>query len=476
MNNQLFLLFENKYNLFDVKVNGFQVWPYIRFSTYMKIEEMANHQQKRKTPQKRPGVQEIVSIIYNCTYKNPLLYKTKHKYLIVEHARKLLVDNKYECIYTNELADILGNKAVSAEFLYEGKHLYPSRVNNPLCLDYIDIAPGITRGVLEIKYKNELKEIAQFSKKVSGFIAEWFNVDIEPEYINNMAAKRFIWHHEKIKLFAKLLRNISPEIIIEVVGYETDKMILNEAAHQLGIRVIELQHGVLSTGHIAYNYLNKVEYSYLPDFYFLFSDFWKTAASFPVEDQKLVSVGYPYLDRMLEKYKEDDYKQESLTIIVLSQPEYSIKLQENVLTLIECLDTRSVKYKIIYKLHPAEYRLSSNNFSDLREKSQIEVIDSSNKNLYELFSEADIQIGVTSTAIYEGLAYGLGTYLFHFEKTDEYMGELCRCGAASLFNSPQEMAAEIDKDSSKKRNSNMREVFFKPNALANIQQELDKLI
>lgn len=476
MNNQKFLLFENECNLFNVFINGFQIWPYIRFSTYMKIEEMANHQQERKATSRRPGVHEIASIIKNCTYRNPFLYKTKHRYLIVEAAVKRLVNNKYECIYTNELAEILGNNAVSAEFMLEWKHLYPSRVNKPLCLDYIDIAPGIGRGVVELKHKSELKIIAQFSTNVSRSIEEWFNIHIDPDFISNMAVKRFIWHHKKIKLFDRLLKNISPELIIEVCGYETNKMILNEAAHHLGIKVVELQHGVLSPGHIAYNYLNKVSYSYLPDCYFLFSDFWKTAASFPVEDRKLVSVGYPYLDRMLEQYKKNDCKRDCLTIIVLSQLEYSIKLQENVLILLDCLDTLSVEYKIIYKLHPAECRLNSNTFSDLKEKKHIEVIDSSNRNLYELLSEADIQIGVTSTAIYEGLSYGLRTYLFHFEKTDEYMGELCRRGAASLFDSPLEMATAIEKDNSEKRQNSMRDVFFKPNALANIQQEIEKLI
>ena len=42
----IFLDFEKEFNLFDKSINSFYYWPYLRFSVYMKIEEIINKQKK----------------------------------------------------------------------------------------------------------------------------------------------------------------------------------------------------------------------------------------------------------------------------------------------------------------------------------------------------------------------------------------------------------------------------------------------
>lgn len=70
-------------------------------------------------------------------------------------------------------------------------------------------------------------------------------------------------------MLRRIIKSISPKVIVEVVGYETNKMIINEIAHEMGISTIELQHGVIGRGHIAYNYLINREYSICRSIFFI---------------------------------------------------------------------------------------------------------------------------------------------------------------------------------------------------------------
>ena len=65
---------------------------------------------------------------------------------------------------------------------------------------------------------------------------------------------------------------------------------------------------------------------------------------------------------------------------------------------------------MIYKLHPSEYADWKTRYPWLRESS-VEVIDDPRRSIYELFAGTDAQVGVYSTALFEGLAFGLPTFI-----------------------------------------------------------------
>ena len=66
-------------------------------------------------------------------------------------------------------------------------------------------------------------------------------------------------------------------------------------------------------------------------------------------------------------------------------------------------------YQVIYKLHQGELVGWKEKFPWL-DSSGITVIDHDRCNLYALLAESRIQIGVCSTALYEGMAFGCATY------------------------------------------------------------------
>ena len=465
-NPKKYLKVENDKEFLSEIVDGYRIWAYIRFNVYMKLEEVLNNQEKRLTKNKY-NIKEILLIILNCTLRNPLIRTKPKDVLIFSHARRQLIDNTYHCIYTDDLYEKLGDKAIMGEFVFRTKHFEPVYTNNLLYLDYIDIIPGLLYKIKKHTYKEQLNRIEEFVTDALLILNKEFNVDLDIKYFVALSQKRFIWYVMKKKYIYRLIKKITPKVIVEVVSYETNKMIINEIADQMGIPTFELQHGVISQGHIAYNYYTKYNYSYMPKYLLTFSEYWNNVASFPFDNNSIIPVGYPYLDDMLLKYppkQTDEY-----TIIVLSQPEYSIKLMKNVMELIKILDSKNINYKMIYKLHPAEYNIPVSQFSVLSNNPKVHLIHSSKYNLYELFAKSNIQIGVTSTAIFEGVAYGLKALIFHFEKTDEYMRELCQTTAGEMFDSASEMAQRIiSLKESKDDELKLRELFFKSKGINNI--------
>ena len=476
-----FMDFEEDCGLFNHVVDGFCVWAYCRFSVYMRIEEILNHQTKRSVDERKAGFKELCSIAANCTINNPVIKAPKADRLFFSHARKVLDNGSYKCIYTDDLANLHPERSVTSEFLFHNTHLKPAFFKRTQYLDFVDILPVIRRKAFEARNEAHLKQIRSICETIEQSIRDVFEVELGAGYLSGMAAKRYVWYKQKKKLLTDYILKVDPRIIIETVGYETNKMIINEIAKEQGITTVELQHGVIGKGHIAYNYKTKYPYAFLPDYLFVFSDYWKQTASYPFQDDKVVVTGYPYLEAMMEKYPQNERNEgdnSRIVILVISQPEYSIKLLDDIKTMVDSLNSSGIQYQLLYKLHPAEYSMDNSAFSGLEALDNVEVVKDTSVNLYSLFARADIQIGVTSTAIFEGLAYSLPTVIMHYEKTDAYMGQLCSRGYAIMCDDGEAAAHLVDMQAKGEitLEKTDRSVFFMPNALRAIDEKLTELV
>ena len=177
---------------------------------------------------------------------------------------------------------------------------------------------------------------------------------------------------------------------------------LNEVSKMCGIKTVELQHGIINREHIAYNYPSCVSVNQFPDYFFVWSDFWKNRVKCPILENRIIATGFPYLEKQIRKYaKKRIQKSEKKVVLFLSQGNIGRHLAQIAIGVYKVLDRN--KYHIIFKLHPDEFVSWKNQFPELAECSDIEIIDNGKQNLYELFAKSDVQVGCFSTAIYEGL-------------------------------------------------------------------------
>ena len=262
-----------------------------------------------------------------------------------------------------------------------------------------------------------------------------------------------------------MLSQMKPKIVVEVVSYNSKCMVINEICKELGILTIELQHGWIGRDHVAYNYAPGSVVKQFPDKIYLFGEYYKTKASFPISQDNLIITGFPYYERELQKYKERRRKDTRYTILFLSQGSYAKSLPQLAVDLRKVTDENHVR--ILYKLHPIEYHNWQQTSPLLLEKG-IEVIGAKDMPLYECFANSDVQIGAYSTAIYEGLGFGLRTIIVE-KNSGDFFRDLIDAGIIETFETVSDLIVKIKNHKPITYNTSY---FWKENALYNLEREL----
>lgn len=472
-----FIKFEEQYGLLLDKVDDFSYWAYARFEIYNRLLEkkITNRGTAHFVAAKIKG-KDFINILNSILAAYIQLYRNKNKILFLAHSRRVLIDNKYECIYTDRLADRFGTLSLRTEFMYGYTHFKPT-YQKVFYLDFLELYAGIKYRFIKKKYSREKVILKRKAAYVSQAIYKEFSISLDKKILEDHFIGNYLRYKQKKKLFFKFLKRLNPKIVINVVGYSFNNMIFNEVAKKLGIGTIELQHGIVGKGHIAYNYFVERNYEFLPDKMFFFSDYWAKTCRFPIGNNNKYVTGYPYLEEQLKKFPPQyNLNNTRIKILFLSQPtcnERLIKISEDLLEYVQ----NKYQIEIYFKLHPHEYNDSFDKYRKLLQFSNFYLINNSKISLYKLFSIVGIQVGATSTAIYEGLAYKLKTYIYHIEGTDECMGDLCSLGYAEMFDNSNELYNKINDYYSVEQNFSVEySQFFENNSLDKMTNIINKFI
>lgn len=429
-----FLEFEYKHNCFAYNYNGFNYWIYIRYM-------LSNHILKLLSPNDFGSI-EIVKLtklqkmrlfssrLLNAVFHNPLYECRKNELLIVQHQRKYLIDEVYQDIYTNFLITQFQNANVldtSDNGIYK----------KPQIRKFLNDDYSILKRILYNKlYHFPLSFISQI-EDLQKSIEKEFKVILGTGYLKNMIFVSYTYYKSIKPFLYKLLKKMGTKFIIETVYYGQRNEILNEIASELGITTIELQHGTIGRTHIAYNFIEKNTMPQFPDFLLTFSDYWKYTARFPIDASNIISVGFPHFEK--EKSKNPKQKSNKIVILFISQTTIGCELSKIATKLNQLIDLE--KFKIIYRLHPSESFEWRKRMPWLA-KSGIEVIENFQNSIYSQFSIASIQIGVYSTALYEGLGFGLNTMIVKLPGY-ERLNSLVEKGYATLVTDENQIYQKL---------------------------------
>ncbi len=492
-----YLKLECETGLLNDKIGDFRYWLFIRDKLYMKIEELSSANTNIPTGNntskiaafidkmtsssvvelvwKKICLKDILYVIKNLTISNPLLFIKKSKILIFTSNRRTLIDGKYYETWTDEIADSFGKDCLTVESLDVTSHRRPLYTKNIKEIDVVDIFPLLVSFINKLSCKKTLKKlVSEKVDKIERSLIEYIGISPNKEYLETLILTRFFWYHSKKRILKKIIKKVNPNIIIEVVGYETNNMIVNELGKQLSIPTIELQHGIIGMQHIAYNYLCRKTFKPLPDYIFFYSNYWKNTCRFPIKKTHQLAVGFPFFENQLKKYPPVISKDNRLRIIVLSQPVFKYEIVTFIDRLLCLFEEGKIRFSLTYKLHPAEYNQPIEDWKKITSHKNVKLINDSSDALYKLFSENDILIGVTSTAIFEGLAYGLNTFVLNIGNANERMIDLIENKYVTFCNTPEEVV-----------NSEMlwtqtpplkRNEFFEPNSMKNITGIINKLM
>lgn len=471
LSTEMFLEIEKKYDLYNEQIEGCNFWIYSRFAIWENY--IRGPKQGIEIINRTPKIKNKLKTFFQLgkTYFFQGNIPTKKvDVCFLSHERRYFEDGIYKCMYTELLSDYFSNNIILEKpYLYN--HFKPIACKNVIYTDRASINGELERlfnkNILKKRYKEILNKIYEKICDPICELSKAYNVTIDIDSVVTLIAKKIFSYKGKYNYFKSVLDKTQPKIIVEVVSYAMDCMMINELAAERGITTIELQHGQIAEWHIAYRYNKDVMVKQLPTKVFMFSDFAKKYIDLPIPDSNLVSVGYPYFEKMKKKYEKKS-KSNKIGILFISQKEIGKELSKIAMEIYKSLPKD--KYYIIYKLHPSEFENWKSNYPCLSE-TNIKVIDNKNCNLYECFAESDIQVGVCSTGLYEGLGFGLRTYIYK-HPLSEGVRLLCQEGYAQYFDDYKELLCLMEGTNDKK----LVEGIWKENALQNIIEEIQREI
>ena len=390
----------------------------------------------------------------------------------MNHSRRVLNDTFYECIYTDELASHFSDKVV-LEHPYQLKHLSPVLTQNLIYTDYIAVRGNLyfilCKRFLRKRYNELISLIEAKTKPALTAIENAYAITLNKDKVYHLIAKQILTYKGKYPCFKKLLSKIHPKILIEVVHYDMDCMIANEIGRELGTVTIELQHGMMSD-HIAYSYASDVDIVQFPQKIFLFSEYWKRCIRLPIASENIIATGFPYFEKKKQSLIiPHDFSDGRTNILFLSQGSIGKQLSELAVSLSHKLDAD--RYRILFKLHPGERAIWKELYGSLIDSDVITLFDDK-YSLYDYFNISAVQVGVYSTALYEGLGFGLHTFIYHIGAAD-CMKDLCSASYASYIEDAAELCDKLNDISSSTVSG---KEFWQTNALDNMHSEINKYL
>ena len=392
---------EDKYDLFNLEINGIHPWAAFRMDLYYEIgkrHKIFDKDLNMKLSRREKAI-NFFRLLKNSIFNHSNLNLKKVDILVFSHNRSQEVDKKLIDPYTFYLKKDLIKKQISFlefESPYKGKHIREKQKTKRY-LDSILIYRNIKNLFISTSINKKNRTTLEMLSNEINQVTTSF-LDIKKILISN--SKKFI---PTYSFYLKLLKRTQPKKIYLIVSYGRGELI--KAAKDLGIEVIELQHGTFSKYHLGYSFPEKVNTQYFPDKFYVWTDYWKNLINLPIQLEKVIISPFQYLE--IEKKKYTHIKKEKDSLLILSQG----GITESILSRIIENITYFQKFNITFKLHPNEYHMMSEykNLIYLQKKHNVKVV--TNIDLYKYLAKSEYQAGVFSTSLYEGVEFNCKTIL-----------------------------------------------------------------
>lgn len=444
-----------------LQVKGIYFWHLVRMAFYEMVMEAlpgmgAAHpdQYYKMSMWKKIGLG--VKMVLGAVVRNPRFrFRKQRRFLIVCAPRKTKCKGRYIFTLLEPALEILeGDYNYLERPELDGHRRDPGRK----CLAYSDYME-FTRLINQVRGKYFMNEQEQsVIDEIIASVERTFSIKLDTQKVYGRVNSNLTGFFTYYKAYEKLIDRIKPRCILETTHYEVAKMSLNKLAHERGIKVYELQHGVMN---LQYE-VPDVDV-YMPDELLTFGEYWNHSADYP---GRMTPVGNPHLEECVREMKTEV---DIPTVLILSGGPVAKTMVQLALDMERYSREHDLKIRILFKLHPNEYQTWRMLHPRLQD-SAIEVIDNNERDLYYYFSISTHQIGVSSTALYEGLAFHLKTIIFKAYRYDMMM-DIIQAGYAQLAANLEEVMELILNQEDTELDL---EGFWKQNARDNLENILRK--
>lgn len=353
-------------------------------------------------------------------YKELPVISSQQKYLLICPIRfiKDPDSGKEKNIYIEKLLSYLGRQ-------YCHIH-YRSSLTATTSIEFDSILPDWLS--LSIRFSEFDSECVKMLREIYHQIIHAAALQPDDHVEIQLAFENF-WR--EARLYYSVLKNSPVKTAFIYPAYQNEALVY--ALRKAGIRIIELQHGVISKGANFYVYpaiVNKVKGDkLLPDEIWVWGNYWKNVLLKGAEFKKeQIKVAGDFISR--PAYPQESDQKEKILLIALSSNTQAvfipyIKQLEKQLRL-------HPDWRIQIKLHPGD----PNNQVYLDAFGSLEKIELVGKqiNIAECLRKASIQISIYSNTLFE--AIGTGTLNFCLDVDAKFKGfvdDVVAAGVAYLL-------------------------------------------
>lgn len=428
---ELYEAIEKDLHLDDSLINGVPWWDSLRYPLFQEILRDLRLRDDLATTTKAPliyrkvknGMKLLSHILSLLTSRSPLMISDK-SILVWGHARKKFDNGLYTDIYSDPFVELFPDNLRVAIIARAGKYsgLKQKSPGISFCAESLISVAVLLSAIASLLLR------PRRDQTVINILESRLLQDFQIKYNLKNSILRSVanWHSLHFVMTAYFrLKRPSHFFIVVSAGHEP----VIAAAKAANIPTIELQHGSPSRGKLNYDYSSGISKSSFPDYFLSFGEYWKNSVTLPIPKDRNLSFGFPYLANKISFYSM--VEKENI-LLVVSQPVFATSLARFA---IKALGVGDIK--VVFKPHPSEFVSDAPDyFRDLRDAGVFIAEESS--DIYFLFSKARWQVGVFSTALYEGLCFNVALFLLPLPGF-ECMEPLVTCGLAKIIRSVDDL-------------------------------------
>lgn len=457
---------EARHDLLQYEVDGWCVWPILRFPVAMALLDLPFNKSRE--------LFSLRELLFIAARDLPgLVFPRKSRYSVITFSSALMEveGERYKDVFFDDLLRELGDfykieNVNNKSFLQRSRAALIPRNVTTTAIDLVS-------SLLLPRFRKPAA-IASVAEKLSASLRQ--EPGLEAFTSQDIAARLegFYWRK---KLYAWLLGRTRARYLFTADGYSDHAIIA--AAKERGLKVCEFQHGGFIKGGPEYGWpaLYAARYKSkmpIPDRMFLYGDYWKEQLNDEFWEGRLYAVGNLRIDqyRKLKAKLQSSRRDNVFRMVLTAQGVDTPKLVAFMSEFLKLIGER-LAVELYIKLHPVYETDKEIYESAFPEDKRVHVISGSEApSTFELLSSADLHLSISSACHYDALGLGVPTVIIPLANCD-WVLSLSRAGHAFLAETPQallEIVSELGRGGGVP--DELGAYYFRPNALENMKSAL----
>ncbi|MCR4695278.1 MAG: hypothetical protein K5773_08175 [Pseudobutyrivibrio sp.] len=466
-----FLKFEREHNCNSIELEGLHIWALYRYEIHNAIKKKAAGNKNISTENSGDGSSktELIKMAFNALKPYPSRLKNVDVLFVGNGRRTKNADTGiYEDIYCDEVAKRY--KSVILEHPENHGHCLPNGMDNVCFTDRVAFQTNLAVKLSKkFNTKKRQKRTAGVTEKlgpVFDAIHSEFGVDIKDQMIEEIVDR--IYYIDITKRYCgKILDKANPKLIIEICYYTMESYAMSLLGHERGIRVAEYAHGFAFPTHTPMQYNPEDHLKELPDDELIYSHTQEPIVHLP-DNINMITVGFPFFERQRAHYQERNPKDDK-TICIISTLFEGKDISR---VAADLADRLGDEYRIIYKLHPGEYKTYKENYPWLAGK-KLEIIDNNENHIFKYLAMSKYVVSARTASVWEGIGFGCQTILLNFGDTAINMEYFIKEKGVPLVERADQVADLILTDQAGKVDP---DGMFEPGSLEKICRYIDSCL